>query len=324
MGGKTVSRKIKVILTATLIFLLSLSGAALAKGPQISTIYAFGDSSIDNGRANKLTTEIYASSEPPAGAYIKAPKEFFWEGRYSNGYTFTELLAQRLDAKYENWAVGGAESGYSNWSKWMDPYYKTGGIGQVDDFLVAHGNIADPNGIYYISIGGNDTYKVPTNPNSEDIKNVAEQTANNIATIVENLANAGATKFVINEMSHNSKDILANNPDSTSSKFTDFERSKLSELIPSLEERFKIDILLVDLDPIWKNITAKSKNYGFEDLTNPYLISTSIESDFGGYQMTFDNGPDSHIFWDEWHLTAKTHKIISDQIYPQLVNFLKR
>jgi len=68
---------------------------------KINRVVAFGDSLSDNGN-------IYSYS-------LKTlPKNGYWQGRFTNGYTWVELLAQKLELPLINNAEGGAGSQFTN------------------------------------------------------------------------------------------------------------------------------------------------------------------------------------------------------------------
>ncbi len=161
-------------------------------------MFAFGDSYSDNGGARRITTEILEDSKTPEEAYIKPSDELYWECRYSNGKTAIEVLADKLDVKLTNYAIGGATSGRENYSAWMNHVRDTGVLGQVDEFEKSlNGEKADPEALYYIFASTNDYYLFMDYEQPGTIVEVADKTVENIETAVTKLASLGAQKFLV-------------------------------------------------------------------------------------------------------------------------------
>lgn len=132
-----------------------------------------------------------------------AESSYYWEGRYSNDRVFAEYLAKELTGSYDNltnYAVGGAFSGIltgsvaegtdrSSWSTWL----KGWGIDQTKIFSKDVGGKADPKALYIISCGGNDSYTVST----LGMAGATQKSADNIVTMIDNLAAIGATDFMV-------------------------------------------------------------------------------------------------------------------------------
>src|SRR5699024_8849601 len=141
--------------------------------------------------------------DPVDEMYIKADKDHYWEGRYSNGRVFSEYIANELAGDYENlqnYAVGGTMSGVmngttgeaderSNWSSWLKGW---GGVQQTETYLQEEDGEADPDGLYMIEVGGNDNYMV------EDLgeEETAELSGEYAFEMVQNLVENGA-KYIL-------------------------------------------------------------------------------------------------------------------------------
>lgn len=119
-----------------------------ATAAPIEHIYAFGDSYSDNGASDRLTHEMLEKGIKDAQ---RLPGELYWQGRWSNGPTAVEVLAQRLGAQLTDYAVGGAKSGRNNYYAWMTPYQDTGLSGQIDQYLGGlNGQPADPGSLLHL------------------------------------------------------------------------------------------------------------------------------------------------------------------------------
>ncbi|HEU5286165.1 MAG TPA: SGNH/GDSL hydrolase family protein, partial [Sphingomicrobium sp.] len=143
-----------------------------------SGVYVFGDSLVDAGNALKLA-EWYGDltfSDLPDGAPTE--EEGYFEGRFSNGYTFADLLANKAIGTitepvfpygYEDPWLGIPISPWSSDPNGNNLNFAYGGAqirqgdevvpdldGQTDTFRDAVDGDADPNALYLIAIGGND------------------------------------------------------------------------------------------------------------------------------------------------------------------------
>ena len=112
----------------------------------ISRLVVFGDSLSDNGNLFKLT------GEPPPP---------YWEGRFSNGPTYAEQLAQLLGAHLNDRAFGGATASNSSPGVLLDPLTGTPlpiNLPEQIGFYLAqlHGHRAPADTTAVIYIGNND------------------------------------------------------------------------------------------------------------------------------------------------------------------------
>jgi phospholipase/lecithinase/hemolysin len=186
-------------------------------------VYVFGDSLVDSGNALKLAN-LYRNltfSDLPDGTPTAALG--YYDGRFSNGYTFADLLA--------NWAIGQVSHptfpfGYVEpWTgteiaPWMsDPTgvslnFAYGGAqvrqgdeagldldGQTDAFKDAVDGKAPPGALYIVTMGGNDvrnlakTGSAPADPASAyaALDKVADQMIHEIGQLIT----AGARNVMI-------------------------------------------------------------------------------------------------------------------------------
>ena len=119
----------------------------------ISQIYAFGDSYSDDGLSLEISTDAVEAgvadsfilpADPELGLYDE-------EGRWTNGETAVEVLADNLGVDLTNYAVGGAKSGDGNYYSWLDSFQNTGVFGQINQFnSELAGQPADPDALYFI------------------------------------------------------------------------------------------------------------------------------------------------------------------------------
>ena len=187
-----------------------LSPAAHAAG-SFSNIYLFGDSLTDTGA---FGGQLIPNG---SGGFITLPADARWTtnnaANHANvlagklGLTVTPSnAASSLGTAGNNFAQGGAQSVTYATGATLPNSSSTQSAGpggldirdlpqQVQDYLGAHGNKADPSALYFVWSGGND---IPTaaGAGSSNASNVATAAANSLATQIATLKNAGATLII--------------------------------------------------------------------------------------------------------------------------------
>lgn len=279
----------------------------------VTQIFAFGDSYTDDGRSQKISREIMDDPEKPSEAFI-LPSDpqynLYWQGRWSNGPTAVEILANNLDVKLTNYAVGGAKGGYENYYTWIDKYQKTGVLGQIEQFKSSlQGKKADPNALYFIFISANDYFHFMDYSLPGTIKETADQSVTNISIAVSKLADLGAQKFFIvnsTDLSVVPWEVISNRTESAAA-FTSRVNEKLPETINNLEEELNISILLFDHTLISQEIRDNPEMYGLTELNKP------CERTYPEIKIAAPN-QDEYYFWDEWHPTRVVHEIVGKEM----------
>lgn len=258
----------------------------------ISHVYAFGDSYSDNGNMQKLM---------PSGP----PWDLLWEGRASNGPTAVEVLATRLNVELTNYAVGGAKSDRSN----VNPLSNTGALGQIDKFKTAlAGQPADPAALYFIMIGGNDYLQWALTGATPKNATLTDQTVDNIATGLTQLAELGAKRFlVVNSVDLTALPfIVATNQTESASEFQTLLNSKLAARVEELKSQLNLDLTLFDYTALSIEIRKSPADYGLTNTTE------ACQPWFMGVVKPACATPDEYYFWDEVHPTRRTHQIFGE------------
>ncbi|GIO19539.1 hypothetical protein J18TS1_26390 [Oceanobacillus oncorhynchi subsp. incaldanensis] len=281
--------------------------------------------------------------DPADEMYIKADTFHYWKGRYSNGRVFSEYIANELAGDYDNltnYAVGGAFSGnmastgeeHSNWSSWLKGW---GGVEQTERFLADMDGEADPEALYIISIGGNDTYAV------EDlgVEPAAELASDYSLEMVKNLVEGGA-KYIL----------LPNRFEDERTNLTDFSDIRNQQVVQKVEDYLALDSTPDDVEVIYghnqqlrENIDEQGfEKFGYKSM-GFYLISDWIpaygyalasednsdifpaneaEDTYGGYgHYSTDSEyydpesagwePDDFYTYDEYHLSNRSQKHVA-------------
>jgi phospholipase/lecithinase/hemolysin len=163
-----------------------------------SEVYVFGESFVDVGNV-KAAFASFGFDFPPSPPYA--------EGRHCNGPVFPEVIADNLElGPLEASVVGGSNYAYGAARSVVDvlflgfipiPSVRT----QVESYLVDVGGTADPEALYILQDGGNDSaFAVEVFFGTGDwdaAAAVIEESALGMANSVRMLADAGAVNFVI-------------------------------------------------------------------------------------------------------------------------------
>jgi phospholipase/lecithinase/hemolysin len=282
----------------------------------INHVFCFGDSYSDNGRSLALSAKLMNSANPPAGGYLLAAPPAYWQGRWSNGPTAVEVLAKRLGTKLTDYAVGGAESSYSNYYSWLDPYVNTGLLGQVATFKSQlHGRRANPRALYIVQIAGNDYFYWKdyglTMPGT--VQNVGRQVVANECEAIRQLSLLGARRFLV----IGSENVallpweVEYNETADAAAYTKTVNGTLPGALHTLRAQLHVRVVYFPLTAVGAAIRKNASALGFTELNSPY------EHTYPAY-VAGTGDPDHYFFWDEWHPTAAVHKILGGLMYSEL------
>ena len=176
----------------------ALLAATPAAAISYDGLYVFGDSLVDAGNAYIGTSG--ATAQPSLG---------YFQGRFSNGPVFTDLISQQLTGSYtvpyllggNNYAVGGA---LAAGDRPLLGFTVPGLASQLTIYNTAAHHVVDPNGLYVINFGNNDVSAILAGTAGLDAVHAAAFTAAYTAAYVGNIVGAvttlsaeGATQFLI-------------------------------------------------------------------------------------------------------------------------------
>ena len=284
-----------------------------ANAAKIGGMFVFGDSLSDTGNIFYASGNTYPQSPPYAN------------GRFSNGKIWVEYLAEQLNiskptlvtdlvpdldfSKFPtttlpsqgvNFAFGGASSGLGN--AIFPQSGLPGVLAQVQGFaanLQTQQKTADPDALYTLWASANDFLFIdpknsttPTNNVSQALNTLAGVGAKNI--LVFNLPDLSKVPFVQNQ-SPNDLENLQNTVNTYN--------SSLKQTLDGLSNNPNLNIIPVDVDSLFKEVSASPGKFGFTNVTDSCLANFNI------------CGPDQskYVFWDDVHPTTTTHKLVADR-----------
>ena len=300
---------------------LTVPGLAHAL-PSYSAMYVFGDSLSDRGNL-------------AAGLQKAFPDPPFYHDSFTNGPVAVSVLASRLglvaDASLwlsgfqntagtfprgsvpgTNYAVGGATAQETTANG-------LGGINlpdQVGAYLGHVGNVADPNALYTVFIGGNDVRDaaLPGGGGATAIANAVTTEAQQIQDLVD----AGARKFLVVNVTDvgaipefaQGQPTLA----SLATAYTEQYDAGLASALKALATPNATNIVSFDLLSYNRELLANASLFGITNTTDPcYVISLRTLS---GTPTTACGSDAANIdqlaFWNDVHPTRQVHALIAD------------
>lgn len=267
-------------LTFYFIVLFSLLTTCFAKQGSVTSykqFVFFGDSLSDNGNLFRLDLGFFPKSPP------------YFKGRFSNGYVWSDLLAQQTDnIPVLNYAVGGQTAILH----FPDSYLPLSLESSVNSYLVQNSKIPHKDTLFFIWIGAND-YIPDTIKDDENflnhVNNLTDQVIEHIEANIEKIMSYGALNF-----------ILINLPDISQTPFgstaetryllkalTEQHNFKLLQLISKLKTTHPdANVQLFDADGLFRealeNTQAMNKRF------NLNITDTTHSCWQGGYTVQRD------------------------------------
>jgi len=290
------SRFLRSAATAALAVAAMGAVASAANAQTYNRLVVFGDSLSDNGN-------LYAISGQPT-----SPP--YYQGRFSNGPVFTELLgfnAGRFTAGAPvtgsvNYAFGGARTDLSasppGMRAQLAAYTGAGGTFGANDLVSVLGGA---NNIFQAFAAA---AAVPATAQTT-MQGVATAAATDVNLIVDTIAGAGAGTILVTNLPR-----LGITPQFAATgasgaaladySGTTFNSALLSRLMTTAAARPNTNIIMMDLYKISDPLAANPGRFGLTNVT---------QSCFNG--VTVCSNPDGYLYWDGVHPTAAGHRLIS-------------
>jgi len=304
---------LKILLSATLIAGVVFTLAAGAHA--FSEMIVFGNSLSDSGNVYVATGNLI-------------PAEPYYDGRFSNGPNYADLLAADLQLELEpflvggsNYAVGGAKT----------PAFPDGlpydFLTQVDIFQleVQFGirDEPDENALYVVFIGSNDLMDIidealadPQNQTSI-IQNGIADVVGNIGSGLSNLRDQGAVNILVPNLPNVGRTPKYLEKESSSPGTVSLATSATLAFNEDLDDMLDLfdDINLIRFDAygLLEEAVVSPAAFGLSNVTE-----ACYTGDYSG-GGTVCSDPDSYLFWDEIHPTGKSHRLLASHILPNLI-----
>ena len=247
--------------------------AAPASNVAVSNVVVFGDSLSDAGNATP--------------------------GTFSNGAVWVERLAEKLGRPLTaaskggtNFAVGGARPTGARIPSLRQ---------QADAYLRTHGRRADAGALYIVYGGGNDLRAVVEAP---DPRPVIARATETVASIIADLAKAGAREFLVPNMPDLGRvpEIRRYGPNAVqiATMASVSYNQTLARSLDEVERRLPIRLHRLDVWTLLQEVLADPKAAGFINVTEPCIARGPCRD------------PDRFLFWDSVHPTAAAHARLAE------------
>jgi outer membrane lipase/esterase len=286
----------------------AVGGQALAQNRTFTGQYSFGDSLSDNGNLYALS----GRTAPPAPYY---------NGRFSNGPVFVELLGNPLAAgaslpgqgHYVNFAVGGASAVVANGLPTLSQQI---GIYRQQGFA------ATPTDLFTVLIGANDLLGALTSPsaatNPAIVDSAAIAVAQAVATNVQTLVSLGAKNIVVGGLPNlgaTPRALGLGGPSGGAAALglratTAFNNELQTRLQAIAASATDVNLIYVDLRGFLDRVGTDYRALGFNNATSAYLAPAAQGGGAGD--------PNGYVFWDDIHPTTHTHALLAAFVLEQL------
>jgi len=291
------SRFMRTAAAAALTLAAGVALAGTANAQSYSRLVVFGDSLSDNGNLFLFT----GGTQPPA--------PFYFQGRFSTGPVFVELLGFNLgrfaagdsNAGSINYAFGGARTDLAG----APPGMRT----QLNAYL-AGGGVFGPNDLVSVLGGANNIFQglpaasVALNP-AGAIQVVSLGAAADINLLVNNVAAAGAGTILVTNLPKLSlTPQFAGSPAAPLADYgvTSFNGALLNGLTMVAANQPGTNIILMDLFKIGDTIAGNPTAFGVTNVT---------DACFNQVTLTLCSNPNDYFYLDGVHPTAAGHRAIA-------------
>ena len=298
--------------------LLMFFSSFLAHATTLNQVVVFGDSLSDRGNLYEFMNHQLPMSPP------------YFEGRFTNGPVWVELLLQKLypndyNAHFLDYAYGGANVGIEG--HFMDFSLQN----QVQKYLQEYQQ-ATPDAMYVVWAGSNNYLDLPN-----DIPATCDQVIKGIEDTLELLIKNGARNFFVVNVPDLSTTPAAIEFDSQDDlKFmSDTHNQKLSAAIERLRKTHPdVNWILYDVTEIMGDIVINPEGHGFKDgkhtcceymqdafqvqPSDKLLAKSKLLSAVDATAFTALKSSDfcyDYLFFDLYHPTAHAHQLMADEIF---------
>jgi outer membrane lipase/esterase len=307
-----------------------------ASSQTLNQFVGFGDSSIDSGYYRVLASP--GSSPIYNSMWLAAVAAGAGKPTTSPGAVNSEALAALFGLSGAPANQGGSNFATSGAKDVTINDAQTGGfkaaiptVTQIGNYLASTGGVANPNGLYLISSGGNDvsfaiggsgTGPFPSNPQAYLVS-----AANSLASSVASLKAAGARYIVVPDLPFS----FPNNGASGATERAD--RLLYSQTLWNSLAASGVNFVPADVNAMRLAIASNPALFGFQFIgtgpgqpacTQPAGVTTAwallcSSNPAAPSHLVAPNADQTHLFADDQHYTTAGQKILADYEYSLLV-----
>ena len=273
-----------------------------AKSIGISGLVVFGDSLSDNGKLLKVYHDVF---EFNVQQKLTEPA---WEGRFSNGPTYAEQLAQFFSVNLKDRAFIGAEASTESPTLLIDPTTNQplslpiDLSNQVQKYVHHLGGSSPPIGTTaLINIGSNDylAYLIYGLYNTESISDYVTKVVGSIEQAIHKLTCAGIKQIIVFTLPDLGTTPFLQGMDNPAAvalahALSEANNRALTDMVQGFS-----NVQLVDIYQLSRALFSDPRGFGFTD----QLLTTWVE---GGSSQFAPNGV---IFFNDVHPTTAAHGV---------------
>jgi phospholipase/lecithinase/hemolysin len=252
-----------------------------------SSLVYFGDSLSDNGNLFSLF------GLPPSPPYF--------EGRFSNGPTYAEIVPGLLGVTAQNFAFGGAEAVTGNGNPGEFPPSNL--TSQVDQYLASLAGQQAPDGTAAVLFIGNNDYLRASEPPAALVVSVLA----NVDASVQRLLAAGVDKIILFTLPGIDLTPLGNSLGPAAVALYDQMVQANNTGLKALATGYAaagVDVEIVDVYRLFTEVKNDAATFGFKIVGTPVILSDGTST---GIDQIFD--PDEILSFDSVHPTAAGHGV---------------
>lgn len=315
------------------VLLMAASCTVYADPVVIDQVVVFGDSLSDNGNTWNYT--YYWNKIDPWNIPVVPKSPPYYNGRFSNGPVWVEVLAQSINATLIDWAYGGS------WVEKISNFLPSLSM-QVKEYYYRDSDKNMGQHLFVIWDGSNDYMHDPNTP-----PDAVDNTIADIKYNIEYLIGAGAKNFLLVGLPDFSKvpGIIAQGPDFAAAKgaLAAEHNQKLFAMIDSERQLYPdVKFVAVDIKDYFNDMTSNPAKYNLQNVTDPcysggftlrqqLLQSWQDQHHMSGPINMMDNpqlreaylvgqlsddvtkcdNEDAYLYWDKVHPTRAVHQIIA-------------
>jgi len=303
--------KFRLFICAASALLLMAMGASYAHA--FSEMITFGDSLSDSGN-------VYAATD---GHIPAAP---YYDGRFTNGPNYVDLLASATGLSSEpfltggpNYAVAGAmTSGFPDGL----PYDF---LSQVEIFkneiTLGIRDKPDKDALIIVFIGSNDMLGVISdaldNPQNAStiIQNGVSETVGNIRDGLNDLKDEDAYNILVPYLPNLARTPRYAQKDAASYNLAASASRSFNQALDEMLDSFSdINIIRFQTYDLLEQAISNAQALGFSDVSS--ACYTGDDNFTGGGNVCSD--PNAYVFWDQIHPSAHSHSLLEQEMFPTM------
>lgn len=276
------------LLRFSFVVIFSFLSNTLSAAPY-TAMYVLGDSLSDTGNIFTATSGL-------------APASPYYNGRFSDGPVYTDVVAQGLGVSSLNTLNGGTNGAYGG-AKVISGDPTPSLTQQAAALIGGAGGVLDPSALYVAFGGANDLRAGDT---VEEALAVAEQ----LATIVSDLISAGAVDVLVPNLPD-----LGSTPeaggDPAARAITMAYNEALANALGGVGGG---NIIQFDLFGLFDDLIDDPGAFGFTNATDACYTGALN----GGTPDQVCATPETYVFWDNIHPTGAAHAIFGAMVLEEI------